>query len=158
MFNKLIQFLDDNLVIILVVLPFLVVGCIFHLFWRWTKRDIEFPTLESVNVIYREKWVSGHSHQSAITRFGGANNCLIITLTEDELWVTSHFPFTLFLGFCDLEHRIKLNDIIDIQRKGKSFTLDFANPEGELGRITLKLREADEFQEAMRPLLEKTIS
>jgi hypothetical protein len=65
-----------------------VVGCMAFVLWRRKIHGPHFPEHNKVNVLFEEIWTSGNSHKSLFTRMGGANNCLRVTVTDDELWVT----------------------------------------------------------------------
>ncbi len=40
-------------------------------------------------------WCSGRSLRNVLTRIGGARNCLLVYVSDDQLIVTPRFPFTL---------------------------------------------------------------
>ncbi len=46
-------------------------------------------------VRFLDTWRSGWSDRDTLTRLGGARNCLWIAVTQDELWISPHFPFNL---------------------------------------------------------------
>lgn len=143
------RFFDDNFVLLFAFALIWTVVCVAIMLWRRSSRGPDFPSVDSVNVMFRERFASGASHRSIVTRLGGAQNCLTIILTEDELWITTFFPFTAFVGFYDLEHRIPIGCITELQRDGKKFTIDFVNYNAEPGRIALRLRRAEQFVDAI---------
>ena len=151
--QQFFRFVQNNFaVFFLFALAWSVVGIAF-LLWRRSKRGTAFPSLETVNVAFRERFASGASHRSWSTRLGGVSNCLTVVLTDSELWVTTFFPFTAIAGFYDLEHRIPTKSLSHVTQKGKSVTIDFEMPEGDRRRIVLRLRRAPEFMAALPPHL-----
>ena len=143
--QQLFRFIESNLAaLFLFALAWNVVGIAF-LLWRRSGRGLAFPSRDSVNVLFLERFASGASHLSWMTRLGGASNCLTVVLTDTELWITTFFPFTVFAGFYDLEHRIPLQSLREVSQDGKAVTIDFVLPDGERRRIVLRLRRALEF-------------
>ena len=72
-----------------------------------------------------------------------------MTLTDDELWVTPHFPFSALGGKFDLDHRIRRDSIVRLDRKRKTIRLSYVLPDGSDRTIELRLRKADEFSRAL---------
>ena len=59
--------------------------------WRWLKRIRRgsiFPEIAPGQIRYQEWTASGRSYKNWYTQLGGANNCLKLVVTDDELWVT----------------------------------------------------------------------
>ncbi len=73
--------------------------------YRHWQYGISFPPLKSVQVQFHERMASGSSDKTFFSRFGGARNCLRVTVTDDEVWVRMFFPFSL-IKEADLEYRI----------------------------------------------------
>jgi hypothetical protein len=74
------------------------------------------PSIEPSDIIYQEWFASGHSRKNILSQLGGARHCLRLVVTEDLLWVTSWFPFSLFTAFYDLEHIIPKAQIVSVHR------------------------------------------
>jgi hypothetical protein len=124
--------------------------CIFgYMSWRRAKQGRKFPPLSQVRVLFREQFASGYSHKSWITRFGGASNCLTITVTEDELWIGTFFPFSILLNTYDLEHRIHYSQIVLVEQQKQRITIDFKVDDSEVRRLTLVSRKADELRSVL---------
>lgn len=66
---------------------------------------------------FSEKWCSGRSDRNALARLAIAKNILWVTVTNKELHVSPHFPFSLiFLPEAfGLDHRIPGKTILDVQ-------------------------------------------
>jgi hypothetical protein len=65
------------------------------------------------HAVFLQRSGSGRSERSWLTRLGGANNCLMVAVTEHELHIVPMFPFNLMFmpEVWDLEHRIRRRDI-----------------------------------------------
>ncbi len=151
--QQIFRFIENNFAaFFLFALVWNVVGIAF-LLRRRSKKGPKFPPLETVNVVFRERFASGASHLSWITRLGGASNCLSVILTDSELWITTFFPFTAFAGYYDLEHRVSTQSLTQVLQNRKSVTIEFSMPDGAQRRIVLRLRSAPEFMAALPPHL-----
>ena len=102
-------------------------GTIFFIIWmlfafliittlyRKGKRALAiFPDINTVPIMYRDKFASGHSMKSTITKLGGARNALDIVVTDKELWLKSMVIFAGIGQHYDLLHRIPLDAITNI--------------------------------------------
>jgi hypothetical protein len=150
--NNIDRFILDNFWLCWAITFLWISVAIAFKLWRRSHRGPHFPPLDTVNVIFSERFASGSSHKSLFRRLGGAQNCLSITLTDSELWVTTFFPFTAFAASFDLEHQIPLERLSDVQRNGRNVTIDFATSDGVSRRIVLELRRADRFIKAITSL------
>jgi hypothetical protein len=107
------------------------------------------PSIEASDIIYQEWFASGHSWKNTLTRLGGARNCLRLVVTKDLLWVTSWFPFSLFMGFYDLEHVVPRGQVISIRRSQgflkSSVILTFQDADGAEHTLSLYPRRQAEF-------------
>jgi hypothetical protein len=138
--------------ILILVFPFLFVGAVCWVFagmvlmlWRRRAHGPHFPDRNEVNILFEERWTSGCSHKSLFTRCGGANNCLRVTVTDDELWVAPHFPFSAFAARFDLDHRVRRDAITKIEQNGRTVRVSFALDDCEERMLSLRLRNADRF-------------
>ncbi len=130
------------------------IASLAYLLWRRRVHGPHFPDRRDVTILFEEKWTSGRSLKSLLTRLGGANNCLHVTVTEDELWVTPHFPFSAFGGKLDLDHRIARDDIESVAKRRWSIRVDYATPVGEPRSIDLRLRRPQKFLDALQTAAE----
>jgi len=121
------------------------VGGMTYMLWRRKIRGPHFPSRDQVNVLFDERWTSGRSLKSLLTRLGGANNCLRVTVTDSELWIAPHFPFSAFGSSLDLDHRVERSAIASIKRRGKPITVEWMTPNGEPKAVELRLRRPLEF-------------
>ena len=108
------------------------------------------------DTIYYETSGSGCSNQNLITKFGGAQNCLIVAVTKDSFIVEPKFPFNLMFlpEIFGLEHHVSKKNISSIVEKsrflGKSVTVEFSTSDGKCQSIELRLRKMDAFLIALR--------
>ena len=118
--------------------------------WRRRRRHPPFPPRESVTVLFEERWTSGRSLRSWVTRIGGAGRCLRVTVTPDELWVALHMPFALLAG-CDLEHRIPRTNIRSVRRGRGRVTVEFVanGPSANPATLELYLLDPEGFMHAL---------
>ncbi len=145
------RFIENNFAILFLFALAWTFAWMAYFLWRRSKTGPKFPPVGEVTVLFRERFASGASHLSWMTRLGGASNCLSVILTDSELWITTFFPFTAFAGFYDLEHRISNQALTNVTQKGRSITIDFDMPDGDRRRIVLYLRRASEFMAALPP-------
>jgi hypothetical protein len=75
------------------------------------------------NAVFCETWASGRSHRSLLTRLVGANRCLWVAVTPDELLVGLHFPFSLFFlpESYGLEYRASGSEIASVELRQSMF-------------------------------------
>ena len=123
-------------------------------FYRQRQRGIAFPSLESVHHTFHEGMASGSSHKSWWTRFGGARNCLRVTVTDSEVWIRPFFPFSLLAGAFDLQHRIPRSSISAAELSSssllRSVLLDFRLADGSQRRVQLHFRDPNAFLAALK--------
>lgn len=152
------QFLNDNFYLIIIIgfvsnVVIIILASIFYRAWKGKKR----PAIPEFDIKFSEKWASGVSHKSLLTRLGAASNCLVVELSGNALVVRPMFPFNLaFLSqIYDLEHFIPKDKIKHIQPGSddnkRSVVIEFEAEEGEK-RIELLLRKRQEFLRAVGPL------
>lgn len=108
---------------------FFLFACGWVLFWivtsviyrKLNNKKIKNP--KEKDIVYEDKSASGRSLKSWYTRLGGANRCLVITVTDSELIIRPFFPFNLMFlpEIFDLEHMINISDIANIQKEKSLF-------------------------------------
>jgi hypothetical protein len=124
-----------------------------YLFYKRRKRGSLFPEVATDDIIFTERTASGCSHKSMFTKFGGATNCLKIVITNNELWTTSWLPFSLFIEKLDMEHRIRKDRILSIEKQktlsGTSFIIHFETDNHSEKTIQLYPKNPIAFSRAM---------
>ena len=97
---------------------------------------------------FSEKWCSGRSDRNALARLAVAKNILWVTVTNKELHVSPHFPFSLmFLPEAfGLDHRIPGRTILDVQVSstllGPSVLVKYRHATGDEENLELWLNDA----------------
>ena len=91
------------------------------------RKSPKFPKIHSVNVLFRERFLSGKS--SGIMRT--YQNALEVVLTEQELWIRPFFLLFPFAALFNQIHRIPLSAIQAIETKGGETTVRFLNAQGK---------------------------
>jgi len=144
------QLLIDIFPFLLVGAVVWVIGCMAFTLWRRKIHGLHFPDRNDVNILFEERWTSGNSHKSLFTRMGIANNCLRVVVTDDELWVVPHFPFSAFAGLFDWDHRAHRDAITNVKQNGKKVLVTLELADGEERMMELRLRNADRFCQVLK--------
>ena len=101
---------------------------------------------------YKEGQASGWNDGSWVGRLGGANRCLMVSVTDRELVVTPFFPFNLMFlpEIYGLEFRVPLTSIRQVEDRRSFFRAAVVVhlPDGK--RFGLFLRDSDAFRQALR--------
>lgn len=147
------QFFRDNFKLILFLAivsnAVAILASIFYRAWKGKSR----MAIPKFDLNFSEKWVSGFSHKSTLTKLGGASNCLAVELSKKALVIRPMFPFNLaFLPqVYDLEHFIPKDKIKSIQPEdvdGKGRVIIEFEADGAEKRVELVLRKRQEFLRA----------
>jgi hypothetical protein len=126
-------------------------------------KPILYRRLASVR--FRERSASGYSHHTWYTKIGGARNCLVVQLTDEELDIHPVMPFNWFFlpEIYDLEFRVPVHQIVSVERRRKFFAdcieIEFTISDGNRKKVTLWLRHPENFVETLRrsPLVRGTL-
>jgi hypothetical protein len=120
---------------------------------RMRGKPLVFPKLAGTK--YRQTNASGRSHRSWVTSLGGANGCLVVQVTDDELDIHPFPPFNwLFLPeIYGLEYRVPLSSVRSAEvRKGffrTAVDVVVTTPERGDEKVTLYLAYPKEFLTAL---------
>ena len=105
------------------------------------------------NIIYEENNASGRSLKNWRTKWGGARNCLRLLISESELWVTPVFPFSALAESIDLDHRIPLVSIQEVNFDkgllGTRCTLKYKDETGATHLLEVSPKKPEEFMAAL---------
>lgn len=127
-------------------------GFAWH-YWKRKDRKNIFSYLENSQIKYQEKTASGRSLKNWKTRYGGAENCLRVVVTNSELLIAPIFPFSIFSDIYDLEHKIDKDKISNIEEGKilwrKSLIIDYVDDAGLTHRIQIEPKRVDEFRSAL---------
>ena len=129
-------------------------GCLSSLAY-YAIRGSKFPQ-SSPRILYTESFAFGRSYRDVVSQFCAAARALVITVTEDELWIRPFRAFyVMFLpSLSDLEHRIPKRSITAVRdaphllRQG--VIVEFTDGKGRHKKIKLGLKNADLFKRALR--------
>jgi len=121
--------------------------------YRHKRTGIVFPPVPPANIRFEEKRASGRSYKTWFTKLGGASRCLLVTVTDTEVWIRTYFPFTAFVQQCDLEHRIPKAAITSVQQKQSALTkvilLEYRDERGQSHQLSLNLQKPEDFLKAL---------
>ena len=114
------------------------------------------PPFTNADVRFVEKWVSGLSRKNQFTRFGGAQNALIVTVLKDAVLIEpmAIFKWLMPVNFNDLEHYVTKPSITRVE-PGSSFgrdtvRLEFRARDVVPRTLELVLRKRQEFLGALQ--------
>jgi hypothetical protein len=114
------------------------------------KAEERFEAALGQPVRFRERGASGYSNRTSITKLGGANRTLEVTVTDAELWLKGIWPPFSYIGTrFDLTHRVPLSQIRKHSVSGNTVDLHFVNEEGTVSHVTLMLKEPQMFLKAL---------
>ena len=131
------------------VLFLIIVSVIYR---QFTGRGVGNPSKS--DLVFQERNASGRSLKAWWTRLGGANNCLVVSVTHSALVVRPFFPFNIMFlpEIFDLEHSIDLTDITNATKRPGVFRqkvlVEFQQG-SHRGSFELKLRDPDAFLRAV---------
>jgi len=150
--------------VILILLIFAFAWVVFSMAWRIIRhhrKGIKFPKLSTHQVRYHEDFASGYSdrHRLGFLK-GGASRCLRITVTKEEVWLRTYFPFTAFISEFNLEHRIQISSIVALGEVPGLFRpaieLKFKDSSGVLHTIQLYVNQPAIFLHALQTQITRT--
>jgi hypothetical protein len=97
--------------------------------------------------LFVERWRSGRNRSNWLGLFGGANNCLMVAASREQLIILPQFPFSLLFmpELFGLELRARTSDVIEARietrRFGSVLLLRVRQPEGAEQVFELWLRD-----------------
>ena len=147
--DALLKLVFDNFFLLFAIALVWNVVVVGFLLWKRKRRGLVLPRSTDPEVVFSERFASGSSHKSWITRLGGAKNCLTVIVTKSQLAITTFFPFTAFAGIYDLEHLIPLSDINGVAPRGKITEIEFMRRDGTRCKVSLRLRNTGGFLQAL---------
>jgi hypothetical protein len=114
------------------------------------RSERRFKNQLDQQILFRERWVSGFSKRSPITRLGGARRVLEVVVTDRELWIKGVWPMFSFVGTkFDLTHRVPKSGIRKVVARGQIVEIWFLNESGSESNVELELKEAVAFTAAV---------
>lgn len=124
---------------------------------RRKKRGLKFPAKNDTDVLFYERFGSGSSYRSWLTRLGGAQRCLTVIVTKTHLHLTSFFPFNLILPFYDLEHSIPRSRITNLTTTFDTAIITFNREDGREEKLKIRLWKTPAFLIAIesQPLIDE---
>ncbi len=137
----------------LIAFPFLWIGGLIaaSVAYRLSADKPIFPRVPK-NSPFKERAASGWNDGSVLGRLGGANNCLLVVVTDRALIVSPFFPFNLMFlpELLGLELSVPLSNIrrVEVRRRLLRSSLIVETSDGR--RIGLHLREPEAFQAALK--------
>ena len=105
---------------------------------------------------FSETWCSGRSDRNVLARLAIANKMLWVVVTDDELHVSPHFPFSLmfFPEAFGLDHRIPGRTIMDVREVssrlfGRGVLVKYRHATGDEENLELWVSDLSNFGRAL---------
>lgn len=94
------------------------------IFRKVNGKPIFQPDVE--DTIYEDKWISGYSF-NIFQVIGGARNCLWIKITQEDVKIGPHFPFSLFFlpEIWGCEWQFKKRDLVKIEESAVGVAISY---------------------------------
>jgi len=149
-----------NSTVVPVLVPLLWIAAYIgaSIIFRLSREKPLWPSAPS-DARFVERHASGSCLDTLWGRLGGARNCLLVTLTPAELYVTPQFPFNLMFlpEIYGLEARVpygRIRNCTPIDKwYGKSVRIEFTRSSGADSTFSLILRKRKEFLTTIDTLL-----
>ena len=113
------------------------------LYIRGRKILLNFPDINSVQIIYRDMRASGYD--SIKNDYDTVRGYLDIVVTEDELWLKCGVMGAEMQKNLNLIHKIPFKNIHQVIRDNKRVVIEFYTQDGEFTRVNVKLKNIDKF-------------
>lgn len=103
--------------------------------------------------LFLDRRASGHCRGF----LGGASNCLLVSVTDHELWITPAFPFNIVgpYGRFGLDYRIPTSAVASAKLRrswlGHNVRLELRRPGGENRVVDLRVRNPAALISALSP-------
>ena len=116
------------------------------------KAEAQFRGEPAGTVRFRERFASGHSKRSILTRLGGASRVLDVVVTDRELWIKGIWPVFTYIGTkYDLTHKVPLTSLRRVAAKGGDVDVVFVDKSGRECHVELQLKDPAGFVAAAVP-------
>lgn len=112
------------------------------------KKSLKFPKINAVNVIFRERFLSGKNGGM----MGSYKNILDVVVTDQELWIRPFLPFIGFAAIFSGIHKIPLTAVQGIETRGKETTIYFLNSNGKKVYFSIYFSKTEHFTQAIEQL------
>ncbi|WP_300663507.1 hypothetical protein [Fluviicola sp.] len=99
------------------------IGIYFLLTILGIRKSPVFPKINSVHVLFRERFLSGRTN--GLT--GTYRNILEVVLTDQELWIRTFLPFSGLAVLFGAVHKVQVSEIRGIEIRGTETTIYFTN-------------------------------
>lgn len=133
------------------IAPIWVAGVIgFSIFRRKNAGKALFPK-PAEGATFIERGASGRSLMNFWSRIGGARNCLIVSVTRTDIFITPMFPFNLMFlpDIYGLELQVERESIVTVEQRSGFLGSTVIVRWGQGNAFELQLRNPDDFMRAV---------
>lgn len=113
------------------------------------------PDLKNGNVQFHATGASGYSNKSFITKAGGANGVLRISIVDNQLYFWASPVFYFFGKLYDLIQKIPISNITEVTVENRSVSISFDSSHGTKEFVIRRMNKQDEFLEILDKLRHK---
>jgi len=148
--EQFIDFMDEYFVFIFFGFVIVIVA----IFFIGGKAAVKmFDDVDLTKVIYSEKFASGYSTKSFLTKLGGAQNSLHVIITDQQLILKCNFLLAFVANKFDLLHRIPLKNLVGTELKNGAFNsklqVRFNTSDGQERVVVLMSKRNIEIKEVL---------
>lgn len=112
------------------------------------RKSPAFPKINSVSVLFRERFLSGRTKGLV----GTYKNMLEVLLTDQELWIRPFFPFLGFAFLFKAIHKIPVSEIRGIETRGGETTIYFTSNESTEVYFSINFNKQQLFIQTLQQL------
>jgi hypothetical protein len=124
--------------------------CILVYFYFTGKKALEiFPAINTVTVVYRNRFASGYATKRSFWKNGRANNALDVVVTDEELWLKSMVLFAGLLQKFGILQKLPLKNITNATLQGDKVIVDFKNDAFEDAQVVIITKNPGVFLRAL---------
>lgn len=137
-----------------IIIPAMVFFAVVFIIKYFKGRKL-IPNLKTGKVLFHVKGASGYSNKSFLTKAGGANGVLRISIIDDHLHFWGSPIFASFGGLYDLLHAIPIENILEVNHNKKKIYINFLCDKEEKEFVILRMNKQVEFLEILDKLRHK---
>lgn len=117
------------------------------------KKQSVFPKISSVQVLFRERFISGNNGGI----FRSYRNILDVVVTDQELWIRTFLPFSGFGAVFKGIHKVPVSAVQGIETRRDETTVYFINSKGSKIHFSFRFSKTNDFIQIIQQLNKSVI-